>query len=41
MELEAKHSEMDPALAKASMAAHSETLRDTAPVIEGLKVVMN
>ncbi|XP_028250968.1 mitochondrial proton/calcium exchanger protein isoform X2 [Parambassis ranga] len=37
LELEAKHSELDPALAKANMAAHSETLRDTAPVIEGVK----
>lgn len=34
-----KHSEADakPALSMADMAAHSETLKDTAPVIEGIK----
>ncbi|XP_026195375.1 mitochondrial proton/calcium exchanger protein isoform X3 [Anabas testudineus] len=40
MELEAeqaKGSEAESVLSKADMAAHSETLRDTAPVIEGIK----
>ncbi|XP_039992741.1 mitochondrial proton/calcium exchanger protein isoform X2 [Xiphias gladius] len=40
LELEAeraKHSETKPAMSKSDMAAHSETLRDTAPVIEGIK----
>ncbi|KAK2826739.1 hypothetical protein Q5P01_020953 [Channa striata] len=34
---QAKHSETEPAMTKADVAAHSETLRDTAPVIEGVK----
>ncbi|XP_040916123.1 mitochondrial proton/calcium exchanger protein isoform X2 [Toxotes jaculatrix] len=40
LELEAeraKRSETEPAVSKADAAAHSETLRDTAPVIEGIK----
>nr|XP_020459858.1 LETM1 and EF-hand domain-containing protein 1, mitochondrial isoform X2 [Monopterus albus] len=40
LELEAervKHSEAEPALSKVDVAAHSETLRDTAPVAEGIK----
>ncbi|XP_038584184.1 mitochondrial proton/calcium exchanger protein isoform X3 [Micropterus salmoides] len=40
LELEAekdKRSYADAEMAKAAMAAHSETLRDTAPVIEGIK----
>lgn len=42
MELDAermKRSHEDAELAKAAMAAHSEILRDTAPVIEGIKVM--
>uniref|UniRef100_A0A7N6C4G0 Mitochondrial proton/calcium exchanger protein n=1 Tax=Anabas testudineus TaxID=64144 RepID=A0A7N6C4G0_ANATE len=34
---QAKGSEAESVLSKADMAAHSETLRDTAPVIEGIK----
>ena len=34
----AKHSETQPAASKADVASHSETLRDTAPVLEGVKV---
>ncbi|KAM4541583.1 mitochondrial proton/calcium exchanger protein isoform 1-T1 [Fundulus diaphanus] len=40
LELEAngvKHSEAEPASLQANRSAHSETLRDTAPVIEGSK----
>ncbi|XP_067335279.1 mitochondrial proton/calcium exchanger protein isoform X2 [Channa argus] len=32
-----KHSKTEPAVSKADVATHSETLRDTAPVIEGIK----
>uniref|UniRef100_A0A3P9NHM8 Mitochondrial proton/calcium exchanger protein n=1 Tax=Poecilia reticulata TaxID=8081 RepID=A0A3P9NHM8_POERE len=35
----AKHSDAEPALLQATRAAQSETLRDTAPVIEGSKVI--
>lgn len=33
-----KRSEAEPASSKAEKAADSETLKDTAPIIEGLKV---
>lgn len=42
LELEAertKHSHADAEPAKADLAAHSEILRDTAPVLEGIKVM--
>ncbi|CAB1459481.1 unnamed protein product [Pleuronectes platessa] len=37
LEMEAERSRADAAMSKADKAAHSEILRDTAPVIEGLK----
>lgn len=35
---QAKHSDVEPQSSTAEVAAHSETLRDTAPVLEGIKV---
>lgn len=40
LEEQAKHSEAEALLSKAEVAAHLETLRDTAPVIEGIKVTL-
>ncbi|XP_060938210.1 mitochondrial proton/calcium exchanger protein isoform X2 [Limanda limanda] len=37
LEMEAERSRAEAAMSKADMAAHSEILRDTAPVIEGMK----
>ena len=39
VELETEVSRMKYSEAKVTRATHSETLRDTAPVIEGIKVI--